>query len=613
MIDDNVVQKTTRRSAGALRTRPYKLGLGGFILIAMAVIGALYALPAKAIERGPLNTALMATVRVIVPITAERDTYSTGSGTILNEDGLILTNYHVMGDIEKQTLYNSKGLAAIALNPPDLRSDAVIKYWAQLIKGDPILDLALLQIVAPIEDPNGDLPENLGLVSIPVGDSDQLQIGDELNIVGFPGVGGGSVTFTRGLVSGFLDEDQNGDAEWIKTDAEVNHGNSGGLATNEAGEFVGVPTQARTDIGAINLIRSGNIALAFAADIGVTEETVSDPNAPFVKNVVFAKAIDSKGNALKPAVRFDSGTDALYATFDYGNFQEGKTFEFVWYHNGFEVVRDSVVWTFDQNGATWVNVFNEDGLDDGYYELQISFDGKELFRDGVVIGEAPETKTGTFGPITFAEGITDDDKPVKPGTSFTGIKEVYAFFDVTDVPNGTTWSRQWYLDGELIVDKSAVWNEGDLASTWLSLSSRKALPLGQYRLDLLIEGEVVQSGEFEVVSDAAVEKEPEAVLIVGRVVEADKKRKGIAGASVFFLNEGITVADFLADPQDEMVFASGVSDENGYYQLDRKLVPGSSYSVVVFHEEYKLVAVDDFQIDSDATSPYEVNVTMERR
>ena len=53
--------------------------------------------------------------------------YSSGSGTVLDaERGVILTNYHVMGDTDKGELYNPDGLAYIAVNPPDLRTAPVM-------------------------------------------------------------------------------------------------------------------------------------------------------------------------------------------------------------------------------------------------------------------------------------------------------------------------------------------------------------------------------------------------------------------------------------------------------------------------------------------------------
>ena len=70
------------------------------------------------------------------------------------------------------------------------------------------------------------------------------------------------MTFTDGVVSGFLDENDDGVYDWIKTDTEVNPGNSGGSAIDQQGDFIGVPTagNSHADVaGKISLIRPGAV------------------------------------------------------------------------------------------------------------------------------------------------------------------------------------------------------------------------------------------------------------------------------------------------------------------------------------------------------------------
>ncbi|MBX3054477.1 MAG: trypsin-like peptidase domain-containing protein [Caldilineaceae bacterium] len=586
------------------------------VTLLLAVAGLSSARSVQAIERGPLNNALLATVQVIVPVAAEKDTYSTGSGTILTESGLILTNFHVMGEIEKETLYNGKGFAAIGINPTSLRGRPVLKYAAHLLAGSPSLDLALLRITGLLEDESAPLPENLGLTAIDIGDSQALQIGDEIDAFGFPSIGGDTVTFTSGIVSGFEDEDDDGYAEWLKVDLNINHGNSGGLATNSAGEFVGVPTQGRQDLGMIGFVRDGNMAIDWVRRALLKEPstTQADPNAPGVSNVLYAKAITSKGVARSPGVRFDSGLDTLYATLDYANFQDGATFNFTWYRDGFQIFTDGVRWEFGKAGSTWVNVYDEDGLPDGFYELEIVYDGEQIYRDGVVVGAAQQQTSASFGSITFAENVTEDDEPVSPGTNFADLSEIYAFFGVNGVENGTKWSRRWYIDGEMVSEGQDVWKLGAVDSTWVSLSSNDGtLPVGRYRLELLLEDKVVQSGEMDIVQPAARAPTIADVTVVGTVKEADNRRKNVAGATIFFLNPGVSTETFLDDPKQGLVFAQGVSDSSGSYQLDKKVTPGTAYGVIVYKEGYKVVEADGFEIPIDATNPYEVTVTMERR
>ncbi|MCB0112700.1 MAG: trypsin-like peptidase domain-containing protein, partial [Caldilineaceae bacterium] len=586
-------------------------------VLASALIlgGSLTHQEAYAIARGDLNHALLATVQVVVPVADEEDTYSTGSGTVISEDGLILTNYHVMGEIEDRTLYNENGFAGIAVNPTNLRGSPILRYAALLVAGDPDLDLALLRIVGLLEDTDAPLPENLGLTVIEVGDSEAVQIGDEINAFGFPSIGGDTVTFTSGTVSGFLDEDKDGYSEWLKVDLNINHGNSGGLATNELGEMIGVPTAGITDLGMIGLVRDGNLAMDFVkrALLSPQNNAPRDANAAYVSNVQFAKAIDSRGRPRNPGVRFNSGVDTIYATFDYGNFPANGEFEFHWFHDGFRIYNDLVVWTYGDSGSTWVNVYDDNGLEDGFYEVEISVDGEELYRGGAVIGAGRALSNGTFGPITFAAGVDDNDEPINPGTVFSDIDEIYAFFDVDGVENGAQWTRRWYLDGEVVSEQDSVWNAGNMDATWISLYADDGLPPGEFTLELLIEDEIVQSASMEVAESGASQPTERGVIVNGTVTAADNRGRPIQGAAIYFLNPGVLVDDFLDDPQDADIYASGTSDRDGFYQLDRNLTPGELYSVVVFKEGYRLVAVDDYQIDPDATSPWTIDVTMEQR
>lgn len=195
--------------------------------------------------------ALNAAVRIIVP--TGPSSASTGSGSILTPRGHILTNYHVVSDDAGKLINN--GQSVIVAVPPNEGDAAAPKYRARVTEFDARLDLAIVQITALA---NGEpLPGNLGLNPIPIGSSHSVQIGDTIIIIGFPGLGGSSLTVTRGIHSGiarFTDDP----GSFIKTDTEINRGNSGGTAINSAGELIGVPTAGRFDReapGKIGLVR----------------------------------------------------------------------------------------------------------------------------------------------------------------------------------------------------------------------------------------------------------------------------------------------------------------------------------------------------------------------
>lgn len=161
----------------------------------------------------------------------------TGSGTIISEDGLILTNAHV---ILSDRYYEVVDLVVAVTVAQDRPPEQM--FFADVIQADADLDLAVIKVRS---DLNGG-PANfmsLGIPSVPLGNSEELQLGDEIIIIGYPGIGGETITLTRGEVSGFTSEQPYGNRAFIKTSATIAGGNSGGLASTAEGEIIGVPTQ----------------------------------------------------------------------------------------------------------------------------------------------------------------------------------------------------------------------------------------------------------------------------------------------------------------------------------------------------------------------------------
>jgi putative serine protease PepD len=209
------------------------------------------------------QTALRAVVWIIVPgpDTEETGMYSTGSGSLLNEDGYVLTNHHVIAD--------NIDIFYIGLNWNDITAEPDTFYQCELVKASAQLDLAILHVIG--DEDGRSLPGDLVFPFLPVGDSDAVRIGDSVTIIGYPGIGGNTPTMTIGSVSGFSPDEyndlQNG---WIKTDALISWGNSGGMAVNSRGELIGVPTQFTEESMEekpldtfLGLLRPINIAVQF--------------------------------------------------------------------------------------------------------------------------------------------------------------------------------------------------------------------------------------------------------------------------------------------------------------------------------------------------------------
>lgn len=172
----------------------------------------------------------------LVPGPRQRQTNSLGSGVIIDaEKGLILTNHHVIN-----------GADEIQITLEDGR-----EFTAEIVGSDEKTDVAVLKVDA----------QNLS--ALPLGDSDQLRVGDFVVAIGNPFSLGHSVT--SGIVSAKgrsgLGIEQYED--FIQTDAAINPGNSGGALVNLKGELIGINTAI--------LGPKGNIGIGFAIPINLAQ------------------------------------------------------------------------------------------------------------------------------------------------------------------------------------------------------------------------------------------------------------------------------------------------------------------------------------------------------
>lgn len=156
-----------------------------------------------------------------------------GSGTLIDSKGTILTNNHVIENYWDPAFSNDA--FQICLTKSDDPNEPICEFTASLITRDPDKDLALLKMDS--KDVSG------GAVVfdfyLPYNNDSSYAVGDTVTVVGYPDTGGRTITYTSGLISGFLTEVG---VEYIKTDADVSFGNSGGTAVDGDGNFIGVPT-----------------------------------------------------------------------------------------------------------------------------------------------------------------------------------------------------------------------------------------------------------------------------------------------------------------------------------------------------------------------------------
>lgn len=194
----------------------------------------------KAVEPRPIMAtkpdALQRAIDASVRLDSE---FSTGSGTLVSPKGLILTCHHVIEDDKGAPL--TAGIYVSITRDP--RRDPLQCFLAETVFAEKSLDLALLRIKVDLD---GKPVEKPSFPWCPLGDDSRLMLGEEMNCLGYPGIGGSrsiyGITLTRGIVAGFIE--RKGSVQWIKTDALISSGNSGGGAFNAKYELVGVPSEA---------------------------------------------------------------------------------------------------------------------------------------------------------------------------------------------------------------------------------------------------------------------------------------------------------------------------------------------------------------------------------
>lgn len=356
----------------------------------------------------------------------------TGSGTIVHPQGVILTNCHVANPRAMGMSSPPADRLGIAITEKSDRPPA-LSYFGEVVAYNAELDLAVVRIVADVK---GRRVGRLNLPSVPLGDSDKCDLGDRISIFGYPGIGGETVTFTSGNVSGFSDEKGvRSPRAWIKTDATISGGNSGGTAVGKDGFLIGVPTQA-------------------AAGSGITPvdaRPVLDTNKDGrVDQRDTPMAIGGFINGLRP---INLAIPLLQKAGMHVSSNRGESQDMPEH-------KPSPIRGFD-------------------------FD---------LIREKPE-----FSNLLFSTRITEDGRPIYPTASIpAGVDEVYASFDYDNMVNGTPWSVVWMNEGNVIIDQKDTWDDGPEGRKTVKIANQRGVPNGKYRLVVGIGGEIALEGEMHV-------------------------------------------------------------------------------------------------------------------
>ncbi len=242
---------------GRAELQPWKTVLSRHLLLLLAAVCAVlaYAPGVHALtpeEKTNIRVYREASPSVvnITTTTLIRDFFSiypqkgAGSGSIIDPNGYVLTNYHVIEGASEIT---------VTLNNGD-------KYGAAFVGADPENDIAVIKI-----------PAVKGLQPLRLGDSGRLQVGQKVYAIGNPF--GLNSTLTTGIISALgrplTTESGRVIENVIQTDAPINPGNSGGPLINTSGEMVGINTAIFSPSG-------GNVGIGFAIPVNTAKGLIPD-------------------------------------------------------------------------------------------------------------------------------------------------------------------------------------------------------------------------------------------------------------------------------------------------------------------------------------------------
>jgi S1-C subfamily serine protease len=201
-----------------------------------------------------------------------------GSGSIIDEQGDILTNFHVIANAEKLTVNFGSGK----------------NYPARVVGKDPDTDLAVIRLLESPKEP---------VTIVPLGDSDRLVVGQKVLAIGNPF--GLDRTLTTGVISGLQRpiRAQNGRQieGAIQTDASINPGNSGGPLLDSHGRMIGINSQIASPSGA-----SAGVGFAIPVNIAkrIVPQLVRNGYVQRPKLGIGTRDVESLGNQVRLPVSY---------------------------------------------------------------------------------------------------------------------------------------------------------------------------------------------------------------------------------------------------------------------------------------------------------------------
>lgn len=490
-----------------------------------------------------------------------------GSGTLVSQDGLILTNAHLA-----TAMGPCRGERIVIALPLQLDEPPIPTYTAELQQVDPAYNLAVLQISAGLDGSPIDRA-SLNLPHVRLGDPSSLLPGNGVLFSGYEDLTATGVSLVEGVITGITAETNGSEFAWLRTDASLGGGMSGGGVYTNDGRLVGIMSSAPRNLGTqadttclsiqdsdqdgiiterdpcvpigtpITAFRPVVFAhhLLNAATNGLSSADSSPPGpglSPNIDPLVGRLFVSSGVNPYQYPSRIissaPSGTDSLFLFFEHKNMPPGMPYLLQITRDGQPMPQFSLgplVWSGPQDGIWYIGTEGKT-WPDGLYEFTLLINDLPVGSVQLRIGADP-TENNILSDLVFgipdAQGNLSARSPVFPAT----ITQLAAEFSYSQMIEGTAWSEIWYLNNEVIYKITHTWDAGRDGHHRLSVSSEAGLPEGNYQLEILIEDRLAAIGLFTLAGQPTSDTMPIA-LFNGRVsneISNDGKPANAIGTS----------------------------------------------------------------------------------
>jgi S1-C subfamily serine protease len=464
-----------------------------------------------------------------------------GSGTLISSDGLILTNAHLV--VAEGPCKGDTVVVALPTRPDE---PPVPTFVATIVQLDMQLDLAILQITGGL-DSSPIAPGTLSLPFVQIGDPSPLLPGNTLTFIGYPDIASSPITEFTGLINGVTAEKSASRQAWLRIDAPLAGGLSGGGAYDANGLLVGIPTGASASDGStpgptclsiqdntqdgliteqdacvpigapISQIRPINFAgpliesarrhLKLDNQPGLPDSVTIEQ--PSFSRLFFSAQIDPLGIPSRIVSTAPTGTTSLFLFFDYRNMRPGLPYALRVAYDGLEMPQltlGPLAWGGGAQGTWYIGTENL-SWPDGNYEFTLEIAGQPVAAQSITIGGSPTEPI--FSDLTF--GIPDP----AGGFSLEGTllpsqtPEIDVEFNYENMTVGQEWTDVWLLEGTDIWHYSHIWDGPQTGQTRIALSDFAGLPLGRYRLELYIGTRLAATGDVHLAGTASASGAPE--------------------------------------------------------------------------------------------------------